>query len=275
MTETLPHTFAHDQYADQYVRVEQKGKILLITLDRDEQRNALNAQMCQCIANTIERAGVRAQEDDSIRLVVIRGAGKAFCAGADLGSTKEQAATNSGGVYGGGFHDALWAMLRACVNAPIPVVADIHGPAVGAGSQLALACDVRIVGQRAWFKVPAAELGFALDAWTINRARELLGGAVARNMLLAATTISAQQAVESGFALAQASEEEAWGIVEKLSELAPLAVAQLKGVLNAGDSSYAFDANQQEKYQQCWDSADAAEAKAARKEKRAPVFERR
>lgn len=257
------------------VRVEVSGKVWTIVLDRDEQRNALNSAMCEQIAATIAEASELALASDEVRVIVIRGEGKAFCAGADLGSSKPAAGESAGGVYGGNFHEALWSMLRACVNAPLLVVANVQGPAVGAGSQLSLACDLRIVGERAWFGVPAASLGFALDAWTINRAKDLLGGALARNVLIGAQRATADQAVASGFAIAKASGEEADAVIEGLAGLAPMSVAQLKSVLNAKDSTYELTPVQEQEYDACWASEDSAEAKLARREKRAPSFSRR
>lgn len=257
------------------IRVEAEDKVWTIVLDRDGQRNALNADMCQQIASTIADASARAEASDEVRVVVIRGEGKAFCAGADLGSTKAEEGNHSSGVYGGNFHESLWAMLQAIVNAKLLVVAHVQGPAIGAGSQLSLACDLRVVGERAWFGVPAASLGFALDAWTINRAKDLLGGAGARNILLGAQRVTADQSVNSGFALAKASDEEAEEIIGGLAGLAPMAVASLKSVLNSYDSEYALSPAQQSAYDACWASEDAEEAKRARKEKRPANFKRR
>ena len=67
-------------------------------------------------------------------------------------------------------------MLTTVTDVPVPVIADIQGPAVGAGCQLALACDLRVMGEGAVTWVPAVQHGFALDPWTVNRAVELLGG---------------------------------------------------------------------------------------------------
>lgn len=253
-----------------YIQSSLQDKVLEIAFDRDEQRNALNSEMCETVTALLKDAGEQAKSNDSIRVVVFRGRGRAFCAGADLGKAGESA----GGVYGGNFHEALWGMLDACVHAPIPVVADIQGPAVGAGTQLALACDLRIVGPRAWFGVPATQLGFALDAWTIHRAQTLLGGH-ARNLLLAGTRIPAEAALHSGFAYRLAEAEEASQAVQELAHLAPLTLQHLKMVLNHHDRDYGFIPAEQALYDRCWSSEDAAEAKQARAERRSPVFRRR
>lgn len=254
--------------------VEREDKILILTINRDERRNALNAALCQEIEKQVRQASHDAQAEDKVRVVLFRGAGRAFCAGADLGSTKPTSG-EAGGVYSGNFHESLWSMLAANVNAAIPVIADIQGPAVGAGTQLALSCDLRVVGERAWFGVPASSLGFALDAWTINRAKDLLGGSIARNVLVGGRRVSAEQAVASGFAAEYGDSDRALEFAREIAEQAPLATWQLKQALNAFDDVREFSSLQQELYERCWASEDAAEAGAARKEKRKPVFRRR
>lgn len=256
------------------LRIEQVNKVRIITIVRDERRNALNEEICNGIADAIDQASKDAETDDSVRVVMMRGEGKAFCAGADLGSSAPTEGAD-GAVYGGGFHNALWRMLHSITHANILVVGDVQGPAVGAGSQLSLACDLLFVGEDAWFGVPAAQLGFALDAWTINRAKDLLGGANARRVLLGAARVNAQQALDAGFASGIGTSEHAMEWAQKLAGNAPLSVYSLKSKLNANDASYSLTKEQQELYDLCWASEDAAEARLARKEKRVPEFKRR
>ncbi|MDO5076283.1 enoyl-CoA hydratase [Corynebacterium sp.] len=237
--------------------LEPDGYVLSITFDRDPQRNSLTAQVCTEVANAID-----AVDFPGTRAVLIRGRGKAFCAGADL----------KGGVYGDDFHGALHRMLRSILDCPVPVIADVQGPAVGAGTQLALACDLRVVGDAGWFRVPPAELGFALDNWTIRRAVSMLGGSVARSVLLAAETVDADLAEAVGFANARGDADDALAYAQRIAGFAPLALRQLKGVLNDEGFGFALRPIQQELYERCWSSADAAEARSARAEKRAPVF---
>ena len=163
-------------------------------------------------------------------------------------------------------------MLRAIVCAPVPVIADIHGPVIGAGTQLALACDLRVAGDKAWFRVPVASLGFALDGWTIHRAQNLLGGALARNMLIANQRVTASQAAAVGFIIPVKNPAQAEEFVYEVSRLAPLAMQQLKAALNAQDATYQLSADAQALFDACWSSADAEEAKQARAERRAPIF---
>lgn len=237
--------------------LERDGHVLSITFDRDPHRNSLTTKVCTEVAAAIE-----AVEFPDIRVVLIRGRGTAFCAGADL----------KGKVYGDDFHGALQRMLRSILECPVPVIADVQGPAVGAGTQLALACDLRVVGDDGWFRVPPAELGFALDNWTIRRAVSMLGGSVARSVLLAAETVDADRAAAVGFANARGDADAAMRYAQRIAGYAPLALRQLKGVLNDEGFGFALRPIQQELYDLCWSSDDAAEARSARAEKRVPVF---
>ncbi|AZA10978.1 enoyl-CoA hydratase [Corynebacterium gerontici] len=245
------------------VIVHQEGMLLHLRLNRPEKRNALDARTCAEMTVALESAAKAYRQDCSVRAVLISGEGKAFCAGADLG--------DGAGVYGDGFLERLHEMLQSIVQLPIPVIANIQGPAVGAGTQLALACDLRVVGESGWFMVPAANLGFALDAWTIHRAQDLLGGAVARQMLLAAQRVDKQQAQDLGFANA-GTDADAHEFALAMTKRAPLAMEQLKTALNADDSSYGLNPRAQDLFTRCWASDDADEARRARAERREPRF---
>lgn len=241
---------------------QNRGQVLYLTLNRPDKRNALTAGLCRELTAAITAASTRAQQDCSVRAIVLSGAGPVFCAGADL----------NGGAYDGDFHGDLHRALRAIINCAVPVIADVQGPAVGAGTQLAVACDLRVVGDEAWFKVPVTSLGFALDNWTIRRCVSLLGGARARNMLLAGQRLSAAQAIGSGFATDMGDSSRASQLAEQLAQAAPLSVRQLKGVLNDEGFGFELRPHQQELYDRCWASEDAQEAREAREAGRPPQF---
>ncbi|MEJ5997300.1 enoyl-CoA hydratase [Corynebacterium sp. H130] len=243
-----------------------EDKVLILTIDRDERRNALTADMCMDIAEAVN--AISLEDDAPIRAVLIRGEGAAFCAGADLGD-------DAGGVFGDNFHTCLQHMLTSLMNCPVPIIADIQGPAVGAGVQLALACDLRVVGPNAWFQVPPAKLGFALDNWTIRRTVELLGGSIARGVLIAAQKIDAQQAHNVGFVHVQGDAAAALQFAHEVSGNAPLSMKHLKSVLNDEGFGFELSAKQHQDYLAAWKSEDAKEARLARSEKRQPEFKGR
>lgn len=245
---------------------EQHDKVLVLTIDRDEKRNALTAELCMEIAE--ELLAITLDNEAPIRAVLIRGEGKAFCAGADLGDEK-------GGVFGGNFHSTLQHMLTSIMHCPVPVIADIQGPAVGAGVQLALACDLRVVGPKAWFQVPPAKLGFALDNWTIRRTVEMLGGSIARGVLIAAQKIDADQAHNVGFVHVRGDSDVAMEFALEVSRNAPLSMKHLKSVLNDGGFGFELSPVQHQDYIAAWNSEDAKEAQIARSERRNPEFKAR
>ena len=115
----------------------------MITLDRQDKRNALHSELCGRL-----RGAVAAALADGARALVLTGAGTSFCSGADLDA-----------AYSPEFREALYGMLHAVADAPIPVVAAVNGPAIGAGTQLAIAADLRVAAPGAVFAVPTVKLG--------------------------------------------------------------------------------------------------------------------
>lgn len=248
------------------VLVEQRGAVTTITLNRPNSRNALREQECLAVAEAVRSAGQSEGDGASAwdtRAILIRGEGPVFCAGADL----------KGAVYGDDFGGAITRMLQAIVRAPMPVIADIQGPAVGAGCQLALACDLRIFGDDAKVWIPAADHGLALDSWTHVRAKELLGGAVARNLLLGSASVGVDQAVMLGFAVKRGDAGVALEFAEEVARKAPLTLAYSKAVLNHPNPH--GDVELDAMFRGVWASEDVQEARRARAEKRVPRFQGR
>lgn len=240
------------------IRVEHDGPITTITIDRDHKRNSLNARVCSDIADAVEAAPERPE----CRVIVIRGEGRAFCAGADLGGQHSD----------GNFHLQLARMLHALQDCPRIIIADVQGAAVGAGMQLSMAADLRVVGERGWFMIPPVKLGIAVDAWTIRRTRVLVGGARARTILLAAEQIDQAEATVCGLASATGDSAVTRELAERIASFAPLSLEYHKMVLNDDETNLPPKPVQHELYERVWASEDAAEAGRARAEKRDPVF---
>ena len=232
------------------------GDVAEITLDRHEKRNALDvthlhdltAAVGGCVA-----AGRRA--------LIITGAGSAFSAGADFG-----------GVYGDGFRTALYTALRTITSAPIPVIAAVNGPAIGAGTQLAIACDLRMVTRTAKFAVPTARNGLAVDPWTVRRLAGLAGGATARALLLACDTLDAPAALNRGLADRIGSIDDARALAKEVATYAPLSLRYSKHAVQALTEPDTWDNRLDNEFEECWTSADFAESQLARTENRLPKF---
>ncbi|OUZ08054.1 enoyl-CoA hydratase [Aeromicrobium sp. PE09-221] len=238
------------------IEVTTHGRVTVLTLMRSGRRNALNLDLCREID-----AAARAAVEDGARVLVVTGDGTAFCAGADLT-----------GVYGDEFIDALYAMLHGLTRLPVPIIAAVNGPAIGAGTQLAIACDLRVADEKARFAVPTAKNGMAVDAWTIRTLGKLAGMGPARRMMLAAETIERDEALSCGLADRMGTLDDAIAWAQEIAELAPLTVAYNKLVLNG---SRADDERIETEFARVWASEDVREAALARTEKRAPVFQGR
>jgi len=233
------------------------GSVSLLELRRPERRNALDLELCRAIT-----AAAGAEVAAGARVLVVTGSGTSFCSGADLT-----------GVYGDEFLQALYAMLHGpdgLTSLPVPVIAAVNGPAIGAGTQLALAADLRVADETARFAVPTARNGMAVDAWTIRRLAEVAGGGVARRLMIAAETVDRSTALACGLVDRPGTLDDALSWAQEIAALAPLSLAHNKAVLNGAD-----DAAVQASFAACWASDDVREAAAARAERRPPVFEGR
>ena len=241
------------------IRTEERGRVAILRIDRHEQRNALDTEHCELLRDAlgeVQAAGARA--------VVVTGEGSSFCAGADFGE-----------VYGEGFKKALYEMLRRFTNSPVPIIAAVNGPAIGAGTQLALAADLRTVAPAATFAIPTAMLGLAVDPWTIRRLALLAGGGPARRILLACEPVSAEEALRFGLADAAGDLDAALERAARIAGLAPLTLAYSKQVLNRLQEPEIRDHTLDSLFEDVWRSADVAEGQVARRERRPPRFEGR
>lgn len=242
----------------------------LATIDRPERRNALSAELCDELRARLEQVG-------DLRAVVITGAGVAFCAGADIA----RRAQDTGGLdHGGGdsFRPAFELVLDAIVDCPVPVIAAVNGAALGAGMQLAVACDLRVVAPGATLGIPAAKLGVLLSAANIRRLADLMGQGPARDLLLTGRSMSVDDAAQHGF-VQQVREDAlatALDLAAGIAKLAPLSVRGHKRALNLVADATALDAAVIAEIQAleagAFASDDLREGLAAFGEKRPPRF---
>jgi len=237
-------------------------RVALVTLHRPEKRNALTIELCELLRDAV--LGALAAD---ARALVITGTGSSFCSGADLDA-----------VYTADFREALYEMLHTVTEAPLPVIAAVNGPAIGAGTQLALAADLRVVAPSAVFGVPTAKIGLAVDPWTIRRLALLAGNGVARRLLLACEQLTAEQALACGLADRAGLLADALDWAAPMTELAPLTVGYSKQVLNQlfePDLDPFADKELFDAFEGCWASDDFAEGRLAREQRRRPRFEGR
>jgi enoyl-CoA hydratase len=239
------------------------GAVTELRIARHDRRNALNTAHCVDLHAALDEAVA-----GGARVIVLTGEGSAFCSGADLDTVGH-------GAEGSAFLDALYGMLHRVVAVPVPVIAAVQGAAIGAGTQLAIAADLRVAGERAVFGLPTAALGLAVDPWTVRRLALLAGGGPARRMLLACERLDHAQAQAAGLVDRAGTPEDALAWAAEIAELAPLTLRYNKLALDRllenerdpevlGPVGDAFAA--------CWSSEDLLEGRRAREEKRAPRF---
>jgi len=238
-----------------FVRSEERGHVVLVTIDRPERRNALDHHALEELAAAVDACG------DQVRALVLTGAGGHFCAGADLTGVEDAA-----------FAGLLRSVLDRLRLAPFVTIAAADGAALGAGTQLAVACDLRVATPGTSFGIPAGRLGLAVDAWTVDRIAQLAGQGPARAMLLAAEVVMGEDAHRLGLVQRLGDLDEALAWADDIAALAPLTVRAHKLALEAAAGGEPTDAEVAAARDRAWASDDLREGLAAFRERRRPVF---
>ena len=171
------------------MRVEADGGVAVITLDRPDQLNVFTGQM----GRELGAAYASCDGDDAVRAVVLTGAGRAFCAGADMTATADSFGAPPEGFSASPVQPPAWEVRK-------PVIAAINGHAIGIGLTLTLQCDIRLVAAEAKLAIPQVRRGMLGDAqshWNLRHATSL---AVAADVLLTGRTFLGDEAVRMGIA---------------------------------------------------------------------------
>ena len=241
------------------IHCEQRDLLTLVTIDRPERRNALDHDALAGLEAALASAHAAGS-----RVLVLTGAAGHFCSGADLNGVEDE-----------GFVAALSRLLMGLREAPFVTMAVIEGFALGAGTQLAISCDLRVSTPEAGLGVPAAKLGLMVDQWTVRRLVALVGQSTARQVLLTTDVVSGSRCHDLGLVHRLGGLDDGLAWAERIAALAPLTVQGLKLGLNEADpfepTTPAFDAA----FRTAWASADLAEGLAAFAAKRPPRFEGR
>ena len=209
------------------VLVEQRGRVLVVTINRPEARNAVNREVWQRVGHALEDG----QRDDSVWAVVVTGAGdSSFCAGADLKaiSRGERIAPDDPVEAGWGF--------AGYVHHPIskPTIAAVNSTALGGGTEICLASDLVVAADTAHFGLPEVKRGIYAGAGGVFRLPRQLPRKIAMEMILTGEPISASRALELGLINRVVAPnnvlESAIELAEKICENAPLSVQASKRV---------------------------------------------
>jgi enoyl-CoA hydratase len=241
------------------VDLSHDGFVAIVTLDRPARRNAVDHPTLLELLDI--QAAIAARAPEAIRAVVLTGKPPAFSAGADLNGVEE-----------GQFATDLGSVLRGFGRLPVPVIAAIDGPALGAGAQLAIATDLRVATATSTLGVPAAKLGLVVDHWTIRRLASEFSPPIARAMLVAAQTYTAEQLHASGGIHRLGGFDDAVAWAHELARLAPLTMAAHKLGLERAAVEPDLDDTFESARSAAWASADAEEGRAAFLAKRRPEF---
>jgi len=250
---------------------DRDGPVALLRLNRPESLNALDGELVAALSAELERTA----EDPGVRAIVLTGNGGSFCSGADL---KEALVDLDAGTGLGRRLAPFQAAIRAIVNAPQPVIAAVDGAAVGFGADLALACDLRLLSERAYLQEKFVGIGLMPDGGGTFHLARLVGPGRALELLLLGDKVEAPRALELGLANrvvpAASLVEEAVRLARRLAEGPPLALARIKHATRQGmagtlDEALAREAKGQT---ELLASADLREGILAFKDKRKPTF---
>lgn len=253
--------------------VETHGAVRLLTLNRPESFNAFNLELKAALLAGLADAGA----DDSVRAVVLTGAGRAFCAGQDL---KEHLQLSAAGDprLATTVREFYNVAVTTILGMPKPVVAAINGPAAGAGAGFAYACDLRLMAESASFSMAFAGVGLSADSGASYLLPRLIGQGRASALMLTGRKVDSAEALSIGLVdEVLPSERLAARTLELAGQLAAgptRAYAMIKRSLQVGAESelkttLEFEAQAQA---QLFASADHHEAITAFSEKRSPQF---
>jgi enoyl-CoA hydratase len=253
------------------LKVEDRGPIRIVTIDRPEALNALNLEVLEELTHLLE-----ATAESEARAMLLTGAGRAFVAGADIAAMADMSPDAALRFAGRG--DAIGEMLQAL---PIPTCAAVNGFALGGGCELALACDFIYASDKAKFGQPEVKLGVIPGFGGTQRLLRRIGLARALELCMTGDVIDAAEALRIGLVnkvvAPDALLDTALATLGRIAEQGPLAVAKVKDVIHRG-ASMALDRAcdlEQQAFAALFSTADQSEGMAAFLAKRPPKFQGR
>ena len=253
------------------IKVEQKGRVGLITLNRPKQLNALSPQLMQELGGALQAYDA----DQGIGAIVITGNEKAFAAGADIAAMKEYGYMDA---YLADYITRDWEHIRRIRK---PVIAAVAGYALGGGNELAMMCDIVLAAENARFGQPEVNLGVMPGAGGTQRLPRAVGKAKAMDICLTARMMDAQEAERAGLVSRVVPPEklmdEALAVAEKIAGYSLPVVMMIKESINRAYESTLAEGVLFERrlFHSQFALADQKEGMAAFLEKRKPTFKNR
>ena len=252
--------------------IVEHGLVTSLILNRPEARNALSAELCNAVVNVLQEI----QKRDEARVVILRGAGKVFCSGADFAAVSGPGALE--------FLPAFERMLESVARFRLPVVAGVHGAALGGGLQLAVASDFRVAASDATLGIPSSRLGIVVNFENVQRLVLLVGPARAKEVMMTAKTYTGAEALSAGLVTEASAPEVLEDRLEQLAgEIAAMAPLSVQGSklaiqavldhLSGARRTVPESVTEVDRLvEQAYASADLAEGLRALAEKRPPSF---
>lgn len=256
-----------------WVRTRIEDNLLYVTLNRADKRNALTIEFTEAIAAAIRGADQHPQ----VRAVIVEAEGPVFSSGIDLMSlaqSKMEVGAGNTARWLRRFAEQVQHPLHTIELTEVPVIGAIQGRVMGMGLELALSFDFRVVGESTTLSVPETRLGLIADVGGTTRLTKLIGPSRAKDMLMTAREVSAQEALSWGLVnrvVPDADiESEAQKLARQIAQNAPLAVGLVKYVIDQGDGVDRHTQMAMERLAQSYliGTEDIGEAMAAHFEKR-------
>jgi 2-(1,2-epoxy-1,2-dihydrophenyl)acetyl-CoA isomerase len=265
---------SHTAHASQVLHETREASIVTLTMNRPERLNALDNHL----PVALNQALTRIEADSSVNVVILTGAGRAFCAGGDLAVISKGREKNDETELGPILRSGMQAVLRMR-SMPQPLIAAVNGPAAGAGMNLALAADIRVCSEDAVFGQNFAKVGLFPDYGGTFFLPQLVGPAIAAELFYTGEMIDAKTAERLGivnhvFPVAQ-FQDGVRELARKIASGPQLAIRAAKEALFAHDHDALAAALEREVDRQlkCFHSRDCREGIRAFLEKRAPKFQ--
>lgn len=252
-----------------YVRLEKKDRWAVMVLDDAATMNAMRIPFMEEISETLDEINA----DSTLRAIVVTGTGKVFISGGDLVYMKDVDAQESMRYI-----DLIMRTTEKMTSSPKVFIAAINGHALGGGCEFTLACDIRIMADRAKIGFPEVTLGMLPGAGGTQRLPRVIGMGRAMEMILTGGVVTAQKALEMGLVTDVVPGEElmakAEELVEKVKKTAPISIAGAKSCLyqsaNMGmDTGFLYERRM---WGLCFATQDVSEGIQAYFEKRPPVY---
>ena len=238
----------------EFILVERDGDIATVVLNRPEKLNALIKPMWQQLGEAMRSLSA----DDSLRCIVLRGAGeKSFAPGNDISEFKDARSNSKDAKQYGGIHHEALAALNECRH---PIVALIKGICVGGGLEIASLCDLRICGTTSRFGVPINRLGLCVGVREMAGLYSLVGKAVTMEILLEGRVFDAQEALQKHLVTRVVEDdqvvEEAYATARRIADGAPLVARWHKQFMRRQVDPAPLTEQEKDESYLCYDTED-------------------